>query len=196
MSRRKLDKIVLIDLEATAWEPREEQGDQISEIIEIGACFLNLKTGEPEQKKSYLVRPQYSTISKFCEELTTITPELIKKEGIPFEHAINKFKKDFGPATRTWASWGFYDQSKLREDCNLHKIPYPMGRNHINAKNLYSLRFGLSRELGMMKALEHAGIEHDGTHHRGHDDAWNTAKLLWKILERDERRELLVNTEK
>ena len=182
MSRRKLDKILCADWEATCWEPRSAQGNQPSEIIELGVCFLNLETGEPEKKTSYLVRPKYSEVSEFCSKLTTITPELLKKEGIPFVDAINKLKKDFGPSQRTWASWGGYDQSKLRENCKLYGIPYPMGRNHINAKNLYSLRFGLKRELGMMKALEHAGIKHDGTHHRGHDDAWNTAKLLGKIL--------------
>lgn len=181
-NRRDLKKILLIDLEATCWMPRSEQGDQKSEIIELGVCFLNMETGEPEQKKSYLVRPVYSEVSQFCQELTTISPEMIKEQGIPFEHAINKLKKDFGRANRTWASWGFYDQAKLRDDCNLHNVPYPMGINHINVKNLYSLRFGLRKELGMMKALDHANIEHTGTHHRGCDDAFNTAKLLWKVL--------------
>jgi inhibitor of KinA sporulation pathway (predicted exonuclease) len=184
MSRRKLDKIIFIDLEATCWASVEEQGDQVSEIIEIGACMLDLKTGLPERKKSYLIRPRHSTISNFCTELTSITPELIKSQGIPFGDAVNKLKKDFGPTTRTWASWGYYDKAEIERECVRHNIPYPMGRNHINAKNLYALKHGLSNELGMIAALQHAGIPHEGTHHRGDDDAWNCAKLLWTVLGR------------
>lgn len=182
MSRRKLDKIIFIDLEATCWDNEEEQGAQISEIIEIGACTLNVRTGAVEKKRSYLVRPRLSTISKFCTELTTITPEMIQRDGIPFVDAINKLKKDFGPSQRTWASWGAYDKNEIERECRRHSIPYPMGRNHINAKNLYALKHNLSKELGMIAALKHAGIEHEGTQHRGDDDAWNCAKLLWTVL--------------
>lgn len=180
--RRKLDSVIMVDLEATCWTNKEEQGEQVSEIIEIGACMLNMSTGLPERKASYLIRPRLSTISKFCTELTTITPELIKQEGIPFPDAINKFKKEFGPSQRTWASWGYYDKAEIERECRRHSIKYPMGRNHINAKNLYALKHGLNKELGMVKALEHAGIKLEGTHHRGADDAWNCAKLLWTVL--------------
>lgn len=182
--RRKLDRVIFIDLEATCWATKEEQGIQVSEIIEIGACMLNVKTGDIERKTSYLIRPRLSTISKFCTELTTITPELIKSKGIPFKDAINKFKKEFGPATRTWASWGYYDKAEIERECRRHGIDYPMGRNHINAKNLWALKNGLSEELGMIEALKYAGISHEGTHHRGDDDAVNCAKLLWQVLKR------------
>ena len=138
MSSRKLDRIIFLDLEATCWNNPQERGEQPSEIIEIGACMLNVQTGEVDRKTSYLVRPKFSTISKYCTELTSITPELIKSEGIPFTDAVNKLKKEFGPATRTWASWGYYDKAELESECQRHGIPYPMGRNHINANNLYA----------------------------------------------------------
>lgn len=179
---RKLDKLVVVDLEATCWDNEEERGNQKQEIIEIGACFLNLKTMEPEKKRSYLIRPRYSSISSFCTELTTITTELLEKYGQYFDEAINTFKKDFGIKHRTWCSWGAYDRVQFERNCRLYKVKYPFGRNHFNLKNLYSLRFSLSDELGMAKALEHAGIELEGTHHRGCDDAWNIAKLAAKVL--------------
>ncbi len=182
MPRRRLDKIILIDLEATCWETREDRGDQASEIIEIGACFLNMKTGNPEQKASYLIRPVKSTISEYCVSLTGITPEMIKNKGIPFGDAINKFKKEFGPSSRTWASWGAFDRVMLDKQCKSIGIKYPMGLNHINAKNLFALKYRLTQELGMIKALEYVNLKLEGNHHRADDDAWNSAKLLWKAL--------------
>lgn len=182
MPRRKLDKIIFLDLEATCWGSKEDQGEQKQEIIEIGACFLNMKTGEPEQKTSYLIRPTQSTISEYCVNLTGITPEMIKSDGIPFEDAVNKFKKEFGPATRTWASWGAFDRVLLDKQCKSRNIKYPMGQNHINAKNLFALKYRLTRELGMIKALKYVNLSLEGNHHRADDDAWNSAKLLWKAL--------------
>lgn len=181
---RKLDKLVVVDLEATCWNTQKEQRDQKSEIIEIGVCLLDLQTLEPEQKTSYLVRPRFSTISQFCTDLTTITADMLKEEGHYFNEVVNTFKKDFGLKYRTWCSWGAYDRVQFERNCEMYQVKYPFGRNHINMKNLYSLRFGLSKELGMMKALEHADIKPEGTHHRGHDDAWNIAKLAAKVLER------------
>lgn len=181
--RRKLDKIIVADLEATCWEPRDSKpAGEESEIIELGVCFLNLKTMEPEQKTSYYIRPVRSGVSKFCTELTGITEELLKEKGIPFQDAINKFKKEFAPSHRTWMSWGAYDRVELLKQCNRNHVDYPMGRNHVNAKNLYALRFGLSKELGMARALKHAGLELEGRHHSGADDAWNIAKLVATIL--------------
>lgn len=182
MGNRNLKKVLVIDLEATCWDTTKEKGDQKSEIIEIGVCHLNLETMEPEDKTSYLVRPRFSTVSQFCTDLTTITPEMLKEEGHYFNEVINTFSKDFGVKYKTWFSWGAYDRVQLEKNCAMYNVKYPMGRNHINAKNLYSLRFGLSKELGMTSALEHAGINLEGTHHRGHDDAWNIAKLVAKIL--------------
>ena len=40
-----LDKIIVIDLEATCWEGDPPPGQE-SEIIEIGLCILDVATGE------------------------------------------------------------------------------------------------------------------------------------------------------
>jgi len=180
-SNRKLDKIIVVDLEATAWGPKCEQGKQITEIIELGACFLNNKTGEVSQKTSYIIRPKHSTISKFCEELTTITQDMVNK-GIPFGDGVNKFKKDFGLSSRVWASWGDYDRRQFEKDCRLHNIEYPFKQTHINAKNLHALRNKLGHEKGLGAVIEGLGWQFEGTHHRGVDDAVNAARVLWELI--------------
>ena len=72
-----LDKIVVVDIEATCWEGKLPEG-MISDIIEVGVCLLDVETGEITDNRGILVKPERSTISPFCTELTTITPELIE----------------------------------------------------------------------------------------------------------------------
>ncbi len=43
MGTMNFDKIVVVDIESTCWETKEEQGNQPMEIIEIGACVLDVK---------------------------------------------------------------------------------------------------------------------------------------------------------
>lgn len=183
MTRRKLDKILVLDGESTCWEPKDSRPkNEHSEIIEIGICHLNLTTMLPEKKTSYYIRPTRSKISKFCTELTGITPEFIKANGIPLRDAINKLKKEFGPTMRTWASWGVGDREELASECKRYNVLYPMGKNHINIKNLWAIKEGLNKELGLRDALRHKGMFFEGRQHCGADDAWNTAKLLGQIL--------------
>ena len=181
-SKKKLDKIVVVDLEATCqannsdWLPNER-----SDIIEIGACFLDVQSGKVSQKTSYIIKPRNSTVSEFCTELTTLTQEDVNR-GIPFGDACNKFAKEFGTKNRVWASWGDYDRKHFERDCHFYEAKYPFGPRHINAKTLFSLVNKLSKELGMIAALDYYDLELKGTHHRGGDDAYNTARILSKIL--------------
>lgn len=182
--RNKLNSIVVVDLEATCQLNEEDWGrGERSDIIEIGACMLNLQSGKVTQKTSYIVKPRNSSISEFCTELTTITQEQVNR-GIPFGDACNKLAKEFGTRNKLWASWGDYDRKHFYKDCEHYGARYPFGPRHLNAKTLFSLMNGLNREIGLRAALEYYDIEFKGTQHRGHDDAFNTAKVLWKTLGR------------
>lgn len=181
----KLDKIVVVDLEATCWQNEDgsktpPQGEQ-SEIIEIGACFLDCQTGKISHKSSYVIKPRFSKISKFCVELTGLTQEIVD-QGMHFEHAVNKFRKEFGVKNRVWATWGDYDRIEFEKNCKLYNIEYPFGVKHINAKTLFSLLNGLPREMGVSKALEYLSMNFIGQQHRGDDDAYNTARIISKML--------------
>ena len=179
--RSKFDKLVCVDLEATCWMPRSSQPEnEVSEIIEIGVCFLDLKTYKVSNKTSYIVKPRNSKISPFCTELTTLTQEDVNR-GMLFSDACNKMKKDFGTQNRIWASWGDYDKTAFEKNCKLYNVPCPFSISHINAKNIFSIHHGISKGLGLQKALNYSGLEFVGTHHRGHDDAYNVARILGKM---------------
>ncbi|MCB9131481.1 MAG: hypothetical protein H6647_11155 [Anaerolineales bacterium] len=53
---RKLDNILVIDVEATCWQGDPPRG-QSSEIIEVGLCLLDVAGLARVERRSILVRP-------------------------------------------------------------------------------------------------------------------------------------------
>ena len=180
MAKKKLDQIIVIDIEATCWEGVPPNGQE-SEIIEIGVCPLDIATGNRLEKRSILVKPERSAISAYCTELTTLTQEQVDK-GVSFEQACSILRKDYRTKKRVWASYGDYDRRQFQEQCQAWNIGYPFGPTHINVKNLFAVAYRLSWEVGMAEALNKLGLPLEGIHHRGEDDAWNIACILAEIL--------------
>lgn len=178
---KKLDKILVIDIEATCWNTGAPQG-MTSDIIEFGICLLDVRTGEISDNRGILVIPERSEISEFCTELTTITPALVQKEGIPFKQACSIIRNEYEGQSRAWASFGAYDLKHIQRQCSELGVGYPLGPSHINVKTLFALKNKLGHEKGMDGALQHLKIELEGTHHRGVDDARNIAKILRTLI--------------
>lgn len=184
---RKLDQILVIDIEATCWEGELPNGQE-NEIIEVGICTLDLATLERRERASYLVRPERSKVSEFCTRLTTLTQEQVDG-GISFREVCSILKKQYHSKERAWASYGDYDRSQFDRQCRASGIGYPFGPSHLNIKNLYALMNGLPNEIGMVDALKALSLPLEGTHHRGVDDAWNTAPILAHLLGRQRAEE-------
>ena len=179
---KKLDQIIVVDLEATCWEGNPPPGEE-QEIIEIGVCALDIASGKRSRKRSLLVRPERSTVSPFCTQLTTLTQEQLA-QGVSFGEAVEMLRAEYRPAERTWASYGDYDRIALQRQCEQRGVSYPFGRTHLNVKNLLAISLNLPNEVGLDRAVEMCGFKLEGTHHRGDDDAWNIAAVLAALLER------------
>lgn len=171
------DKIIIIDLEATCWQSAVPKGQE-NEIIEIGLAVLDTETGKISKNQGILIKPQRSIVSPFCTELTTITQDLLDKNGVLFEEAINLLIDEYNPDLYTWASYGQYDLNMLQKQCKSFGVSYPMADEHINVKVHFAEKFGLVKPTGMNGALALLNIPLEGTHHRGIDDAKNIAKIL------------------
>jgi inhibitor of KinA sporulation pathway (predicted exonuclease) len=182
MASRKLDKIIVVDVESTCWDGDPPQGEK-NEIIEIGVCLLDIATGERTQKESILVRPHLSSVSAFCTRLTTLTQEQVL-QGISFKEACSLLNDRFHSRSRVWASFGDYDRSQFERQCKREDVMYPFNSSHINVKTLFAVVHKYSHEVGMSIALKHLGLPLEGIHHRGGDDAWNIAAILSRLLER------------
>ena len=177
---KKLGGIIVVDVEATCWEGDKPPGQE-NEIIEIGICTLSITSGERLTKETILVKPERSTVSEFCTQLTTLTQEQVER-GIDFPNACSILKNKYLSKDRVWASYGDYDRRQFERQCQSRQISYPFGARHINVKTLFALIYALPNEVGMAEALEIMNLPLEGVHHRGVDDAWNIAGILSELL--------------
>jgi inhibitor of KinA sporulation pathway (predicted exonuclease) len=175
-----LDKILVVDVESTCWEGSPPPG-QVSEIIEVGVCTVDVASLQRVDRRSLLIRPVKSEVSAFCTGLTTLTPEHLEDAG-SLADAVGVLKKEFHSQQRLWASWGDYDRRQFERVCEEFGVGYPFGVSHLNVKTLFAVAFGLDREVGLEGAYERLGLTMEGTHHRGADDAWNIAGVLCLLL--------------
>lgn len=169
---------IIIDLEATCDNDETSGFDRNEmEIIEIGAVLLNADL-EPIGEFQTFIKPVTNpTLTKFCKELTSITQKEVD-EAPGFKEAMQFLYDWFDKVDDVmWLSWGAFDKKQFIKDCELHGIEYKLPY-HENAKVNFSKQLGVKKGYGMKRALARAGIELDGTHHRGIDDARNIAKLM------------------
>ena len=183
---KRLDKILVVDVESTCWDGPPPPGQE-SEIIEIGLCVLAVASLQPLEKRSILVRPERSTVSPFCTALTTLTQADVDA-GISLEAACRILEEEYNGKQRLWASYGDYDRRQLEGECRDKDVPYPFGPGHLNVKTLFAITHALPREVGLSQALGRLALPLEGTHHRGVDDAWNIAQILGELLRRGRQR--------
>lgn len=168
-------RYLIVDLEATCWGTpisREE-----TEIIEIGAVMVESEIGPFVDEFAAFVKPVlHPVLSDFCRDLTSITQgQVDEAEGFP--HVFSRFLAWAGSEPFTFCSWGDYDQAQFRRDCQLHRIDFPTSlEQHINLKSLFAMQQKI-KACGMKRALKRMNMALEGHHHRGIDDARNTARL-------------------
>jgi inhibitor of KinA sporulation pathway (predicted exonuclease) len=178
---KRLDHILVIDIESTCWDGGFPPKGQANDVIEIGLCPLEVATGRRLERRSILVKPERSTVGPFCTQLTTLTQAQVDG-GILFKDACRLLEDEYRSADRLWASFGDYDRRQFEKQCRDTGVRYPFGPSHLNAKTLFAVSRALPSEVGLPQALALLGLKQEGTHHRGHDDAWNIAAVLWETL--------------
>lgn len=167
-------KYIIVDLEATCWDGKN--GNR-NEIIEIGAVKLD-ENGDKIDEFCSFVKPKfYPKLSYFCKSLTSITQEDVDIAR-DFPTVLKEFQKWIGDEDYFLCSWGFYDKSQFTKDCKLHDLDTAWLNNHMSVKHQYKAIKSLKKGIGMKKALQKESIELEGTHHRGIDDARNIAKIF------------------
>lgn len=176
---------LIIDLEATCCNKNTISRREM-EIIEIGAVMLNRKTWEIDSEFQRFIKPvRNPQLTRFCTELTTISQaEVDTASNFPevmteLQNWMNLFPNNI------FCSWGNYDKKQFLQDCKFHHVLYPFGLEHINIKQEFSEYLGVSHKFGMVQALNKLGLELQGTHHRGIDDARNIA-AIYKYMQCNE----------
>ncbi|MBM9508099.1 3'-5' exonuclease [Actinacidiphila acididurans] len=172
----------VVDVEATC-RPGSPPAGAVSEIIEIGLTVVDLAARRRLARRRVLVRPVRSTVSAFCTELTGLTRAEVDR-GVTFAEACRLLAAEHRAGARPWASWGDYDRHQFTRQCSASGTPYPFGRDHTNAKAVFTDSYALPKRPGMAQALRTVGLPLEGRHHRGEDDAWNIAALVLHLAER------------
>ncbi len=173
-------RYIVVDLEATCWANVRDR-DRM-EIIEIGAVEL-LSASEPYCREfAQFVRPVAEpTLSDFCQQLTTIRQTQIDRAK-SFVDVFPAFLNWIGSDPFALCSWGAYDQSQFRVDCERHQLPWPESFDtHINLKKEFAKVYQIKPK-GMKEVMAHVGLQLIGTHHRGIDDARNISQLANLVL--------------
>ncbi len=187
MTQLELNKykyFLVLDLEATCCDkqsiPRREM-----EMIEIGAVMVEAKDLTVVDEFTTFVRPvRNPVLTPFCTKLTSITQSDVDTAP-SYKEAIQVFKDWlFQYGNYLFCSWGDYDKHQFEQDCLFHKVAYPIGSEHLNIKVMFTESQGMVKKKGMAQALKIAGLTLEGRHHRGIDDARNTARLMPYVLGR------------
>lgn len=181
MSRKRLDRVLVVDFEETCWEGPPPEGER-PEIIEIGLSEIAFDRRDPEIVRTgrFLVRPQFSTISEFCTGLTGITPQMAHKQGRPLQEVVGTVQKKFGGQAKTWVAWG-RDDKDIARDCSALDIQSPFSDSYIDLGQLYGAMTGATKAIGLSTALDEFDLEFQGCKHSGEDDAFNTARLFIRL---------------
>lgn len=174
----KTNYYLVIDFEATCCDQGSVPREQM-EIIEFGVVMVEARHFQVVSEFQSFVRPvRYPTLTSFCTELTSIQQQDVDSAPL-FKDVAAQFKNWlYQYQGFVFCSWGDYDRKQLQQDCAFHRIPNPISAPHINLKPLMSERLNLSKKLGLGQALRLAGMQFEGTAHRGIDDARNIARLL------------------
>jgi inhibitor of KinA sporulation pathway (predicted exonuclease) len=183
---RQYDYYLVLDLEATCCDKATIKRDE-TEIIEIGAVMVEAQTLTNIDEFQTFVKPaRHPVLTEFCQSLTSITQAQVD-HACGYIDAIALLKQWLSTySNAVFGSWGNYDRLQFKQDSRFHNVPFPIAFPHVNLKRLFNKIQGVPRRCNMEEALYLAGLELEGTQHRGIDDARNIAKLLPFILGRQQ----------
>src|SRR5687768_2201147 len=156
---------IILDLEATCWQGNDMNRRQ--EIIELAAFSVN-GYREWNDKFQRFVKPfENPRLSPYCMELTGITQDQVNKAK-RFEIVFTDFQEwlESHDQPQLLCTWGAKDIVIIRDECRAHDLECEFLPKVINLKSQFASIHRLSKEIGLLKALDYAGIEFEGSPHR------------------------------
>lgn len=156
---------------------------QPSEIVEIGACKVDLNSRQIIDQFQIYISPRKGYIAKSTRNFINMSKKDMQS-AVPFREGIRQFVEWLG-SDYYLCSWGKDDRIHLIDECIRKKVGLGWLRNYNDIQQQIGelLREDNRNQLGLQNALELAHIEPTGLAHRGIDDAINTARLLIHLLD-------------
>lgn len=190
-----MDRYVIVDLEMCNVPviKRTEDYRYKNEIIQIGAVLLGEDLEICDSFVSY-VRPQLGALDPFITGLTGIKDSDLA--GAPtYEEALNAFL-NWVPKNAKPVSWSRNDERQMRREANAKSIQSPeldmLLDCWIDCQKTFGDIMCVSRNYGLVEALNISSVDYDKNAHDALVDAKNTASLFAK-MEREKNSEFILS---
>merc|ERR550519_3145389 len=204
---QRLKYLLVIDFESTCW--KERAGAPPPEIIEFPVVLLSLTNGKiVSEFHEYVMPVEHPKLSSFCTELTGIRQQQVD-DGLPITTclvlfnqwlsgvrekekfamlssssaaAVNNLSSAVSLATCvTWSDWDL--NLCLENECRRKHIRKPASLSTwIDIRAVYR-EFYKRKPQGLNGALRELGLSFEGREHSGIEDARNTARLVWRMVQ-------------
>ncbi|MCA1972298.1 MAG: exonuclease domain-containing protein [Caenispirillum sp.] len=176
----RLDRLLFVDLELTCWRGDPPPGEQ-SEIIEVGVAEVDAGDLRITRSGRYLVRPERSSVSDYCTELTGLSPDELRRHGRPLSEVFGSLRKDWGPGRKAWYAWGT-DRILLDDAVAAAGLAdHPFSPGFVDLAQLYTTLRGCGQRVSLEEALAREDLEAQGRRHSAEGDAVDAARVWMRL---------------
>lgn len=163
-------RAIVVDLEVTCDHPTRPPVHP--EIIEVGVVPVDLLQHRVLKSEMFelLVKPG-KAITPYCAELTGLSNAELIAQGLPASEAVDILAGVCRETT--WVSWGGIEHRLLQG---------PDFEHHLDLQKWFCIANGFQRRLSLRAAMRHERLEFFGKEHQALNDAYQTARLLIKMV--------------
>ena len=176
---------LVVDFEFTFYKrPVGRPRAFFAEIIEIGAVKLDESLKECGKLQNFVKPHFFPKHAKDAMDFCMITDADMKK-AITFPAMLEKMSAMYEAGNTLFVAWGDSDYKVLAEGCSRHKLDNPvLQTDYLDLAEAYKLWRGEENTPGLKTAIIEMEVTADGLAHTAFDDAYNTGKVLAKMLEK------------
>ena len=176
---------LVVDFEFTFYKrPVGRPRAFFAEIIEIGAVKLDESLKECGKLQNFVKPHFFPKHAKDAMDFCMITDADMKK-AITFPAMLEKMSAMYEAGNTLFVAWGDSDYKVLAEGCGRHKLDNPvLQADYLDLAEAYKLWRGEENTPGLKTAIIEMEVTADGLAHTAFDDAYNTGKVLAKMLEK------------
>ena len=176
---------LVVDFEFTFYKrPVGRPRAFFAEIIEIGAVKLDENLNECGKLQNFVKPHFFPKHAKDAMDFCMIT-DADMKQAITFPAMLEKMSAMYEAGNTLFVAWGDSDYKVLAEGCSRHKLENPvLQADYLDLAEAYKLWRGEENTPGLKAAITEMEVTADGLAHTAFDDAYNTGKVLAKMIEK------------
>ena len=172
-------------------------------IIQVGVAIGSWDhfSGDAIITKKWYLNPN-EPIYPFITELTGITDEDVQTKSVSHAQLAEELYVlcQEHHVYKNFITWGQGDYAELKAEFDARNIPFKFGGHRIiDVKTFYTLHMLAKNKMpngGLSSGLNEFKLKFQGTPHRADEDALNTLRLFFAIIERQSKMYYLINSAK